>query len=417
MKKKTLLVIIVSLALACALALVLSLVFDWPVNSEEAGGNIGKSSRFNRKTATERIDNMEELLQADENYKNSIVLAYSIMETRAMQFAALVDMSNQVAGDLPEFEGVLKDMNEAAPMVKNVVESITAAGTDLNTILKGESCPDVTQNTINASLAYTTLQKQNELANRFIETTDKYIKKADASDELLLVRDQWVDYQQMTAALEGDTKAAKELKKKGTLLPSEKVVSALNSFDVVYQVPVFMGANLSKSLDVSSSVVNALPSEMVNKITNVLVKAAEGTEAAIQSMETPTLGLLLPVDVHGLFRKIVTEDLSETYNDNTLGARPMIDRGSLIVDENIRTDDLSDKYDPRKFYHTGTLEAAQLNLGAHTDIVEIREFVITDVVPGLNLEILLPYVDEVICLTAEGCKGVMDYHPFSRVNY
>lgn len=401
MKKKTLLILL-SVILVCALGLVLSLIIRWPVSSDSTDGNVGKSSRFSRKTATERIDNMEELLQADENYKNSIVLAYSVMQTRAMQFAALVDMSNQVAGDIPEFEGVLKDMNEAAPMVRNVVESLSAAGTDLNTVLKGESCPDVTQSTINASLAYTTLQKQNELANRFIETTDKYIKKADASDELLLVRDQWVDYQQMTAALEGDTKAAKELKKKGTLLPSEKVASALSYFDLSYEIPVLMGANLSKSLDVSSSVVNALPSEMVNKITNVLVKAAEGTETAIQSMENPTLGLLLPVDVHGLFRKIVTEELSETYNDNTLGARPKIDRGSLIVDENIRTDDLSDKFDPRKFYHTGTLEAAQLNLGAHTDIEEMRMRVITDVVPGLNHAILLPNLGEVIELTSQG---------------
>lgn len=401
MKKKTLLILL-SVILVCALGLVLSLIIRWPVSSDSTDGNVGKSSRFSRKTATERIDNMEELLQADENYKNSIVLAYSVMQTRAMQFAALVDMSNQVAGDIPEFEGVLKDMNEVAPMVRNVVESLSAAGTDLNTVLKGESCPDVTQSTINASLAYTTLQKQNELANRFIETTDKYIKKADASDELLLVRDQWVDYQQMTAALEGDTKAAKELKKKGTLLPSEKVASALSYFDLSYEIPVLMGANLSKSLDVSSSVVNALPSEMVNKITNVLVKAAEGTETAIQSMENPTLGLLLPVDVHGLFRKIVTEELSETYNDNTLGARPKIDRGSLIVDENIRTDDLSDKFDPRKFYHTGTLEAAQLNLGAHTDIEEMRMRVITDVVPGLNHAILLPNLGEVIELTSQG---------------
>ena len=139
MKKKTLITIVVSVVLACALGLVLSYVFDWPISPGSTSGNIGKSSRFSRKTATERIDNMEELLQADEDYKNSIVLAYSIMQTRAMQFAALVDMSNQVAGDIPEFEGVLKDMNEAAPMVKNVVESLTAAGTDLNTILMGES--------------------------------------------------------------------------------------------------------------------------------------------------------------------------------------------------------------------------------------------------------------------------------------
>ena len=404
MKKKTLLTIIISLVLACALALVLSIVIDWPVNSDEAGGNIGKSSRFSRKTATERIDNMEELLQADEDYKNGIVLAYSVMQTRAMQFAALVDMSNQVAGDLPEFEGVLKDMNEAAPMVKNVLESLSAAGTDLNAVLKGESCPDVTQNTINASLAYTTLQKQNELANRFIETTDKYIKKADASDELLFVRDQWVDYQQMTAALEGDTKAAKELKKKGTLLPSEKVASALNSFDVVYKVALITEADLAKSFVVSNSLVDAIPSEELNKITNVLIKAAEEAESVIQNVETPTLGLsgLLPIEVYGVFRRTVTEELSEMYNDNTIGARSKIDRGSLIIDENVRIDELSDKYDPRMFYHTGTLTAAQLYMGTNADLVVAKELVMMDVVPGLNHEILLPNLGEVIEQTSLG---------------
>ena len=400
MKKKTLLILL-SVILVCALGLVLSLIIRWPVSSDSTDGNVGKSSRFSRKTATERIDNMEELLQADENYKNSIVLAYSVMQTRAMQFAALVDMSNQVAGDIPEFEGVLKDMNEVAPMVRNVVESLSAAGTDLNTVLKGESCPDVTQSTINASLAYTTLQKQNELANRFIETTDKYIKKADASDELLLVRDQWVDYQQMTAALEGDTKAAKELKKKGTLLPSEKVASALSYFDLSYEIPVLMGANLSKSFVVSNSVVNAMPSEVIDKIIKIVVKAAEGTEELVQNIETPTTSLQ-PIDVHYLFRSVVTDELSEIYNENTVGAKPKTMDG--VLDKNIRPEVLTDRYDPRKFYNTETVEAAQINLGMNGDIIAARQLVITDVVPGLNHEILLPNVGEVIEQTSLGIK-------------
>lgn len=379
MKKKTL-IIILSVVLVCAVGLVLSLVFHWPVSSESASGNIGKSSRFSRKTATERIDNMEELLQADENYKNGIVLAYSVMQTRAMQFAALADMSNQVAGDIPEFDGVLKDMNEAAPMIKNVVESLSAAGTDLNSVLNGESCPDVTQNTINASLAYTTLQKQNELANHFIETTDKYFKKADASDELLFARDQWVDYQLMTAALEGDTKAAKQLKKKGTLLPSEKVLSALNEFDVAYEIPVLMGANLSKSLVVSNSVVNAVPPEMIDKIIKIVVKAAEGTEELVQNIETPTTSLL-PVDVHYLFRSVVTDELSDMMNDPSL----------------------SDKYDPRKFYNTVILEEAQLSMGQNGVIVSSWEHVITDVVKlNLKNENIVPNLGELIDHTAMG---------------
>lgn len=265
MKKKTILVI-VSVLLVCALGLIASFVFDWPISLDGTGGNIGKANRFSRKTTTEqRIDNLEELLRADEDYKNSIVLAYTVMHTRAMQFGALVDMSNQVAGDIPEFEAVLKEMNELAPVVNNVAESLSAAGADLNKVLSGEPCPEVTQSTINASLAYTTLQKQNALANRFIETTDKYIKKAEASDELLFVRDQWVDYQMMTAALEGDTKAAKKLEKKGTLLPSEKVESVINSFDGIYQIAILSSASLSNTLEVNNSLVNAVSSEVVQE--------------------------------------------------------------------------------------------------------------------------------------------------------
>ena len=264
MKKKTI-IAIVSVLLVCALGLVASFLFHWPLTSDSADGNIAKAYRFSRKTATERIDNLEELLRASEDYKNSIVLAYTVMHTRAMQFGALVDMSNQVAGDIPEFEAVLKEMNELAPAVTNVAESLAVAGADLNTVLAGESCPEVTQSTINASVAYTALQRQNSLANRFIETTDKYLKKADASDELLFVRDQWVDYQQMTAALEGNARAARKLKKKGTLLPSEKVVSTLNSFDEIYQFAILSSADLSNTLDVNNSLVNAVSSEAIQE--------------------------------------------------------------------------------------------------------------------------------------------------------
>lgn len=232
MKKKSI-IVLASIVAVCAIGLLASYLFSWPVSNDNASGNIGKSSRFSRKTATERIDNMEELLRADEDYKNSIVLAYSVMQARAIQFGNLVDMSNQVAGDIPEFEGVLKDMNDMAPIFTNVANALVEAGNNLNTVLAGNSCPDVTQSTINASLSYTTLQKQNHLANRFIDTTDRYVKKADATEQLMLVRDLWLEYQQMTAALEGDKKAAKELDKKGVLLTAEQALKASESFNVV----------------------------------------------------------------------------------------------------------------------------------------------------------------------------------------
>jgi hypothetical protein len=242
MKKKSI-IILATVVAVCAIGLLASYLFSWPVNSDSTSGNIGKSSRFSRKTATERIDNMEELLRADEDYKNSILLAYSVMQARAIQFGNLVDMSNQVAGDIPEFKKVLDDMNEQAPIFTNVANALVEAGNNLNTVIGGMPCPDVTQSTINASLSYTTLQKQNYLANRFIDTTDKYIKKAEASEELMLVRDLWLEYQQMTAALEGDEKAAKALDKKGVLLTPEQALKAADTFETVNQAGIIISEN------------------------------------------------------------------------------------------------------------------------------------------------------------------------------
>ena len=239
MKKKSI-IILATVVAVCAIGLLASYLFSWPVNSDSTSGNIGKSSRFSRKTAPERIDNMEELLRADEDYKNSILLAYSVMQARAIQFGNLVDMSNQAAGDIPEFKDVLDEMNEQAPIFTNVANALVEAGNNLNTVLGGMPCPDVTQSTINASLSYTTLQKQNYLANRFIDTTDKYIKKAEASEELMLVRDLWLEYQQMTAAMEGDKKAAKALDKKGVLLTPEQALKAAETFETVNQAGIIV---------------------------------------------------------------------------------------------------------------------------------------------------------------------------------
>ena len=237
----------------------MSPLVDWKVDSENASGDIGKTSRFSRKTSGESISNMEELMRNDEAYKNSIVASYYVMQTRANQFASLVDMSNEVASDIPEYAGVLEDMNKAYVTVNNVCASLARSGADINTALGGESCPELAQNTINASLAYVALQKQNELANRFIDITDKYAAANKCEDRLLFVRDQWVDYQRMTAALEGDEKAAGKLEDKGYLLDSQKSVSTLGSFNACEQMAVLNSANVARVFYMNTQVNEAIP--------------------------------------------------------------------------------------------------------------------------------------------------------------
>ena len=99
---------------------------------------------------------MEELLKTDSAFKDGIVAAQVVMQTRAAQFGTLVDLSNEVAGNIPAFAEVLKEMNANREVVNNVTNSLVESADNLNAALGGEECPDLAQTTINASLAYNT---------------------------------------------------------------------------------------------------------------------------------------------------------------------------------------------------------------------------------------------------------------------
>ena len=235
-KKRNITIAVIVVCVLCLGGFIAQRYLNWSVDSDQTSGNIQKSSRFSRKMESEKLTNMEELLQTDEEFKDAIVAAQVVMQTRALQFGSLVDMSNEVAGEIPAFAEVLKEMNAAREMVENVTNSLVESGQNLNVALGGEECADLEQTTINASLAYTTLQKQNKLADSFIEITDKYLETAQGDDRLKFVRDQWVDYQKMTAALDGDKAAAEALAKKGNLLSGEKTLAAIADFGIAQQV-------------------------------------------------------------------------------------------------------------------------------------------------------------------------------------
>ena len=265
MKSKKGIVVIVAVALVCTAGLILSQLVDWPVSANNAGGDIAKSSRFSRKTAAESLTNMEELIANDEGYKNGITVAYVVMQTRAAQFAALVDMSNEAAGDIPAFADVLKDMNAVRGMAEHVSAQLAEAGADLNAVLGGESRPELTQHTINASLAYTNLQKQNKLADRFIETADQYLKTAEADDQLKLVRDQWEEYQLATAALEGDEEAAEKLAELSNVIEGKGIFQTPL---VLEQYNTFMEGHTVTDPEVSLDFCHGLPhqvSDLINQ--------------------------------------------------------------------------------------------------------------------------------------------------------
>ena len=263
MKKKTLIILSVAAAVVVA-GFVLSNSINWPVDVSKTEGDIGKVARFSREADAEKLTNMEELLRTDSDYQEGMVMSYALMQLRAEQFASLVDLSNQVAGEIPEYAPLIQKMNGIGKMVKNVNAQLNDVGKQMEKALSGEECPELTQNTINASLAYTQLQKQNALANQFIETTDKYLANAKGSDQLKLVRDQWVDYQKLTAALEGNKENAKALDEKGYLLTSEKAEAALGAHADATQKVMRLNTMICNKLNLSTNLNMVLAGRVTN---------------------------------------------------------------------------------------------------------------------------------------------------------
>ena len=269
MKKKSI-IILCSVVAICAIGLITSHYVDWPVDTNEADGDIAKAARFSREQFSDKLTNMEELLQTDSAFRDDIVAAQVVMQTRAIHFGALVDMSNEVAGNIPAFAEVLKEMNANSEMVDNVASSLAESAEKLNAALGGEECPDLAQSTINASLAYTTLQKQNNLATRFIDTTDKYLETAQGDDRLKFVRDQWLEYQQMTAALEGDKASAEALAKKGNLLSGEKALAAVANFDIAERLVVLQSCELAQAMKLPNQIGSVIrPKVLDNEISKL----------------------------------------------------------------------------------------------------------------------------------------------------
>ena len=284
MKNKKVFIIAACIIVVAAVGVILSPMVDWPVDSDKSSGDIGKAERFSREE-TEPISNMQELLQNDSAYKDGIVVSYVVMQTRAQQFDALVEMTNEAAGSVQEFADVLAQLNANREMIGNVCEQLKTAGDNLEAVLAGKDCPEVEQNTINAALAYTTLQKQNQLANKFIEVADSYLKENDGTDQLKLVRDSWVDYQQMTAALDGDEKAADELEKKGYLLTPEQSVAAMAGDNIGYRLRMVNSAALASELGIRNQLAGYLNSEAL-AVRNSEALAARNSEAlAVRNSE------------------------------------------------------------------------------------------------------------------------------------
>ena len=131
-----------------------------------------------------------------------------------------------------------------------------------------------------------------------------------------LVRDQWLEYQQMTAALEGDKASAEALAKKGNLLSGEKALAAVANFRIAERIIVLQSCEMAQRINVSTQLGNAVsPQVLESEISSALLAQKEilaGKPRKIDSYNAPNNVLA------GKPRKI------DSYNapNNVLAGKP-----------------------------------------------------------------------------------------------
>ena len=84
------------------------------------------------------------------------------------------------------------------------------------------------------------------------------------------MRDQWLEYQQMTAALEGDKASAEALAKKGNLLSGEKALAAVANFDIAQRLVVLQSCELAQAMRLSNQIGRVIrPRDLENEISKL----------------------------------------------------------------------------------------------------------------------------------------------------
>ena len=95
-------------------------------------------------------------------------------------------------------------------------------------------------------------------------------------DRLKFVRDQWLEYQQMTAALDGDKAFAETLAKKGNLLSGEKALAAVENLDLNAKIVVLQSCRIAQMIKLPSQIGSAIrPKALESEISSVLLAQKE----------------------------------------------------------------------------------------------------------------------------------------------
>jgi hypothetical protein len=137
---------------------------------------------------------------------------------------------------------------------------------------------------------------------------------------LKLVRDQWLEYQQMTAVLEGDKASAEALAKKGNLLSGEKALAAVADFGIAERIAVLQSCEMAQKINVPTQIGSVVsPNVLESEISSVLLAQKEAlAHRKIDSHNAQTEALAhRKIDSHNAQTEALAHRKIDSHNAQT----------------------------------------------------------------------------------------------------
>src|SRR5574344_875033 len=194
------------------------------VEKDVSGGDIGRVNRYKKTVVSEQMKAFEEKIKADEDFRDQTIYSMSFINARTMGFRDNAQMAAEATADIPELNGMSKEMLSLMEFANNAEGSSQEALAALEALLSGKNV-NYEELSNNAIISYMLLNRGVETAKEYVGAVDAFLRgnKVEDYNILSFTRDQWASYCTLDAIMDDNEEDMKFWNSKYLLLEPEKM--------------------------------------------------------------------------------------------------------------------------------------------------------------------------------------------------
>lgn len=197
------------LILAVVVGFGLSFLFGGlSVQSDLAGGDISKASRYSAQKEDPALSVIEDRLRNDEEFFNSTKGAMDLLQNRMTALSELTEKTMEVCSGIPEFQPMMTELKSMNAKAFNTSLALTNANAGLERMAAGKLAPDYELYSNQAYIGFSKVESQMDLGKRVYDVSSAYLagKRGDQYKPLADIAVVWSVYCAQDAYMNGSNK-------------------------------------------------------------------------------------------------------------------------------------------------------------------------------------------------------------------